>query len=373
MNSQSHLDHQNEESSAGNSNLSAKKLSLTIFSLFLLVLFWHVVTDRLAPSSSRGAVKAYVTQLSPKVAGQVTQVFVHDGEMVSPGQPLFALDDRVYQLAVKQAENQLASAIKSTKANSAAILSSQASVNEALVNLENIKTSTSRTLALARRNLLSSSRADDAKAELKAAQASYEKAKASLESAILALGADDDRNLEVQASRLALEKAQLDLEYATVTAPTQGVITNLSLAIGQYVAPKNPALTFIDSRGAWISVDLRENQLGNVSVGDQVDVAYDAVPGEIFKGEVKAIAWGIDPGRSSANGLQKNPSFTQWFEPARKIPVHIELTGGMEQWPEAAKAGGKVNALIYAKGDSNIVAWISGIIFYIQSYISYLY
>ena len=110
-----------------------------------------------------------------------------------------------------------------------------------------------------------------------------------------------------------------------------------------------------------------------MSVGDQVDVAYDAVPGEIFKGEVKAIAWGIDPGRSSANGLQQNPSFIQWFEPARKIPVHIELTGGMEQWPEAAKAGGKVNALIYAEGDSNIVAWISGIIFYIQSYISYLY
>lgn len=358
---------------AGNANVSAKKLSLIIFSLFLLVLCWHVLTDRLAPSSSRGAVQAYVTQLSPKVSGQVTQVFVHDGDFVEPGQPLFALDDRVYQLAVKQAENQLASAVKSTRANAAAILSSQATVNEALVNLENIKTSTHRTLELTRRKLLSASHADNARARLKAAQAAYEKAKASLESSILALGANDEKNLEVQSARLALEKAQLNLEYATVTAPTQGVITNLNLAVGRYVAPGNPALTFIDLRGAWMSVDLRENQLGNVDVGDKVDIAYDAVPGQLFQGEVKAIAWGIDPGRGSANGLQQNPSFTQWFEPARKIPVHIELSGGLEQWPKVAKAGGKVSALIYAEGESNVVAWGSALIFRIKSYLSYLY
>lgn len=354
-------------------NLTAKKLSLLIVSVLLVLLGWHVITDRIAPSSSRGAVKAYVTQLSPKVAGQVTQVFVHDGDFVESGQPLFALDDRVYQLAVRQAENQLASAIKTTKANAASILSSQATVNEALVNLENTRTSTNRVLALAKRGLLSSANADDAKARLKAAEATYNKARASLESALLALGADDETNIEVQASRLALEKAQLNLEYATVTAPTQGVITNLGLAIGQYVAPGNPAMTFIDLRGAWLSVDLRENQLGHVDVGDVAHISYDAVPGQVFKGVVKSVAWGIDPGRGSANGLQKNPSSNQWFEPARKIPVHIELEGGLSEWPQSAKAGGKVSALIYAEGENNPVAWISTAIFWIKSYLSYLY
>lgn len=361
------------ESASSDANLSAKKLSLIILSVLLVFLLWQVITDRVAPSSARGAVQAYVTQLSPKVAGQVTQVFVHDGDFVEPGEPLFSLDDREYKLAVRQAENQLASAIKTTKANAASILSSQATVNEALVHLENTKTSTSRVLALEKRKLLSRSKADDARADLKAAQAAYDKAKASLDSALLALGADDERNLEVQAAQIALEAAQLDLENVTVTAPTQGVITNLSLAIGQYLKPGTPAVTFIDLRGAWISVDLRENQLGNVAVGDTVAISYDAVPGKVYEGVVKAVAWGIDPGRSSVNGLQSNPSSDEWFEPARKIPVHIELLGGLENWPREAKAGGKVNALIYSGGESNPVAWVAALLFHIESYLSYLY
>lgn len=362
-----------KSSSANDANLSAKKLSLVILSVLVIFLLWQMTTDRVAPSSSRGAVQAYVTQLSSKVAGQVTQVFVHDGDWVKPGAPLFALDDRRYRLAVKQAENQLASAIKTTKANAASILSSQAKVNEAQVHLENTRTSTNRTLALEKRRLLSRAKADDARAELKAAQAAYDSAQASLESALLALGADDERNIEVQSTQLALEQAQLDLEYAQVTAPTEGVITNLSLAVGKYLKPGTPALTFIDLRGAWISVDLRENQLGNVDVGDSVAISYDAVPGKVYKGVVKAIAWGIDPGRTSVNGLQSNPSSDEWFEPARKIPVHVELLDGLENWPREAKAGGKVNALIYASGESNPIAWVSTLLFHIQAYLSYLY
>ena len=351
----------------------AKQVAGLILLLLVILVGWYVSSDRLAPASSEGAVKAYVTQLSSQVAGQVTRVFVDDGDVVESGQPLFHLDDRVFRLAVKQAQNELARSIKNTKATAASLVSTQAAVNEARINLENVKASTNRTLALARRNLLSSADADNARAQLKAAEAAYAKAEASLQSAILSLGADDDTNLEVQSAQIALEKAQLNLEYSTVKAPTQGVVTNLSLATGQYVAPGNPALTFIDSRGAWVSIDLRENQLGNVDAGDEVDLLFDAVPGKVFKGVVKSVAWGIDPGRATANGLQKNQPSNQWFEPARRIPVHIELAGGLEDWPRDAKAGGKVSAVVYAEGRGNPVAWISGLIFRVKSVISYLY
>ena len=61
------------------------------------------------------------------------------------------------------------------------------------------------------------------------------------------------------------------------------------MAIGQYVAPSTPAMTFIDTRGAWITVDLRENQLGNVRIGDLVGIVFDAAPGQVFDGKVKAL------------------------------------------------------------------------------------
>ncbi len=351
----------------------AKYFALIIIAILGILITWYVVSDRFAPASSQGAVNAYVTQLSAQVAGQVTRVFVADGEVVESGQPLFHLDDRSFKLAVKQAENDLARSVKSTKASAASILSSQAAVNEAHIKLENIKASTNRTLALAKRKLLSAGDAQDARAQLKAAEAAYSKAEASLKSSILALGAEDESNLDVQAAQIALEKAQLNLAYSTVKAPTHGVVTNMKLAIGQYVAPGNPALTFIDTRGAWVSIDLRENQLGNVSINDEVDIAFDAVPGKVFKGTVKSIAWGIDPGKVTANGLQQNQPSNQWFEPARRIPVHIELEGGLAHWPIAAKAGGKVSAVVYSKGRSNPIAWLSYAIFRIQSVLSYLY
>lgn len=372
VNDEGLIEAQNNQDAPQEQN-TAKKIAVIILSLLGSLVFWYVTSDRYAPSSAQGAVNAYVTQLSSQVAGQVTRVFVADGEILESGHPLFQLDDRTFQLAVEQAQNELARSIKSTKATAASIVSSQAAVNESRIKLENVKASTNRALALSKRKLLSSGDADDARAQLKAAEAAYSKAEASLESAILSLGADDESNLEVQAAQIALEKAQLNLEYSTVKAPTHGVVTNLKLAIGQYVAPGNPALTFIDTRGAWVSIDLRENQLGNVDVDDEVDVTFDAAPGQIFKGVVKSIAWGIDPGKATANGLQKNQPSNQWFEPARRIPVHIELIDGLDSWPRQAKAGGKVAAVIYSEGRSNPIAWVSAVIFRVKSILSYLY
>lgn len=365
------LDEQTQ--SAAPEGNTAKTIGLFAVLILAMLVSWYVISDRYAPASSQGAVNAYVTQLSAQVAGQVTRVLVVDGELVESGQPLFHLDNRTFKLAVKQAENELARSIKSTKATAASIMSSQAAVNEARINLENVKASTNRTLALAKRKLLSSGDADNAQAQLESAEAAYNKAEASLESSILALGADDESNLDVQAAQIALEKAQLNLEYSIVKAPTQGVVTNMKLAIGQYVAPGNPALTFIDTRGAWVSIDLRENQLGNVDVDDEVDVAFDAAPGQVFKGVVRSVAWGIDPGKTTANGLQKNQPSNQWFEPARRIPVHIELVDGLDSWPREVKAGGKVAAVIYSEGHSNPIAWVSYAIFRIKSILSYLY
>ena len=129
--------------------------------------------------------------------------------------------------------------------------------------------------------------------------------------------------------------------YSTVTAPTRGVVTNLQLAIGQFAAAGSPVMTFFDSRGAWITADLRENQIGNIEPGDEVEILFDAMPGQTFRGRVHSIAWGIDPGRTSAGGLMQNRPENQWFEPARRMPVHIELEGGMQawRWASARSAG----------------------------------
>lgn len=86
----------------------AKKVALLVLVLLVVLTGWYVLTDRHAPYTSRGTVSTYVTQITPRVGGQVEQVFVHDNQAVARGTPLFALDPRPFELAVHQAEAALA-------------------------------------------------------------------------------------------------------------------------------------------------------------------------------------------------------------------------------------------------------------------------
>lgn len=351
----------------------AKKVASWVLIVIVLLVGWYAVTDRLAPSSSSGAVSGYVAQLTPRVAGQVTEVLVSDGDIVDAGTLLFRLDPRVFELAVREAEASLAQALQSNEASAAGVVSSQAGVTQARANLENVRSSANRTLTLAERGLISAVEADNARAALRSAEAELARAEANLESVILQLGERGTLNPEVRAAQVRLEQAQLNLQFSVVTAPTRGAVTNLRLAIGQYVSPGTPALTFFDARGAWITADLRENQLGNVQPGDEVDILFDAAPGQVFAGKVQSIAWGIDPGRPTAGGLMQNQAQNEWFEPARSIPIQIELKNGLADWPPAVRAGGKVSVVVYAEGKGNPIAWLSSVGLRIRSYLSYLY
>jgi len=362
-----------DDAAAGNRN-PAWKVALLLVAVLALLVTWYAVSDRLAPHSSRGTVSAYVAQIAPRVAGQVTEVFVEDNTIVDQGQPLFQLDKRLFEIAVRQAEVGIAQAVQTTDASAAAIAASQARVSQARANLENARTATNRTKSLFGRGVVTQAQVDDAQAELRVAQAQLDAAEADLQSALLQLGEDGGvSNPQILAARLQLEQAQLNLLYSTVTAPTRGVVTNLQLAIGQFASAGTPVMTFLDARGGWITADLRENQIGNIEPGDEVEILFDAVPGRTFKGRVHSIAWGIDPGRTSAGGLMQNQPENRWFEPARRMPVHIELEGGMQHWPLTVRAGAKVSVVVFAGGTGNPIAWAASAFIRAQSWLSYLY
>lgn len=349
-------------------------LGAMVLALLIVLVSWQVSSDRLVPYTARGAVSGYVTQLSPRVAGQVTGVLVQDGEVVQAGTVLAQLDTAPFDLAVSQAEANLSKALQSTRASATGIVGAQAGVTEARAHREDARSNLTRTLELVSRGFLSETKADDARAGLRNADASLQQAQANLDRVVVVTGgAGSASNPEVRSAQLQLERAQLDRRYATLKAPTLGVVTNLRLAIGQYVAPGAPTMTFIDARGAWITADVRENQLGLVQPGDEVAITFDAVPGEVYRGHVQSIAWGIDVGRGSPGGLLQNLPEGRWFEPSRRIPVRVELEGGLDRWPRAARVGGKAGVLIYAEGRDSPLAWIATALMHGRSWLSYLY
>lgn len=351
----------------------ARSITAWVVLLLIALAVIYALSDRMAPSSSRGIVAANVVQIAPRVGGEVTEVAVDDDAVVHAGDPLFSLDARPFELAVRQAEANLTTAGQGINASVASLVAAQAAETQARTRLDTTRLDSERTLQLEKRGIVSRSQGDAARAQVSDAKAQLQAARANLKSARAQLGPKGADNPAILAAQAQLERAQYDLASTVVKAPHFGVVTNVTLAAGQFVNAGSPALTFIDANAAWITVDLRENQLQDVKVGDPAHLLFDAIPGHIFGGRVQSIAWGINPGRTMQNGLITNQVSNRWFEPARQIPVRIELDGGMEAWPRNVRVGGKVHAVVFADGTGNPIALLARALQRVRSWTSYLH
>ena len=344
---------------------------LTVLLLVALVA-GYVTLDRNAPGSSRGTVSASIVQMAPRVSGEVVEVMVADDSIVAAGQALFRIDPRPFELAVRQAEAALAETGQSLDASTASLAAAQAAVTQADAALETARAEAARTQRLEERGVVAKARGETARNALSQAEGQAEAARASLESARAQLGPEGRDNPAIAAAEAQLARAQYDLASATVLAPHLGVVTNLTLSPGQYASAGSPALTFIDAAAAWVTVDLRENQLGNVSAGDAALILFDSRPGEVFDGRVQSVAWGINPGRSAQGGLVVNQSSNRWFEPARHIPFRVELAGGMDGWPDHVPVGGKATVTILARPGGVTEAFARAVM-RVRAFTSYLH
>jgi multidrug resistance efflux pump len=350
----------------------AKPFAVFVVVATLMIAGWYAASDRYAPSTSRGVVSANVVQIAARVPGRVTEIAVLDNEIVPSSELLFQIDERPFVIAVEKARAQLEQAAQSIEASSAQLAAAYAAVAQARASFENARSETARVKTLAERGRVSAASLEASQTLLVTAQAGLDAAQAQALSAERSLGVIGDDNPQIKAAQFALEQAEYDLLSTKVIAPTRGVVTNLRLGPGQFVAAGQPALTFIEDEGVWVTAEFRENQLAGINPGDRVTMVFDAAPGQVFEGSVQSIGWGINLGRAEVGGLPVNAPSTQWFEPARRMPVRIELEGGMDAWPQKARVGGNVSVVVHSNG-GGIVSWAASGLQRIQSILTALY
>ena len=197
-----------------------------------------------------GQIKPAVeVKVSAQVAGKIVALYAKEGDRVHKGQLLVALDPQQYKASVERAESSL--------------LAGKANEKKALSELKRSK-------ELFQQNLIS-------EAEYEAAEANYESA----------LSARMQAEASLKEAKDALSKTKL---YATM----DGVVTRLNkeqgeMAIGaQFQEDVIMVVSDLSVMEAVIEVD--ENDVVNVSIGDSADVELDAFPDTVFHGVVTEIA-----------------------------------------------------------------------------------
>lgn len=154
---------------------------------------------------------------------------------------------------------------------------------------------------------------------------------------------------DLQAKQEALKVAQTNLEYTRIVAPTDGIVGERKVRIGQLVSPGTQVISLVDNT-IWVQANYEETQLTNVAKGDGAEITVDTFPGVTLRGHVEEIA----PASGSQFALLPPDNATgNYTKIVQRIPVKIVLDPNREL-AERLRPGMSVIAKIKTNGKSKI-------------------
>jgi membrane fusion protein (multidrug efflux system) len=230
-----------------------------------------------------------------KVAGEVRQIFVEEGDAVQAGQLLARLDGDRLRLTLAQTD----------------------------ANLRKLERDYKRTLDLADKGLVSKSSAENLKYDLDALNAAHDSAK-------------------------------LELSYTDIRAPIAGVVSSREIKVGNTIKPNDPTFTVTDLDPLLAFVHVPEKEFRRIAPGQVADVIVDALGGDHFVGSISRISPTVDPATGTFRARVEVTDQSRRLKPGMFARVNIvyERRQDALQLPRTAilDADGQQSVYVVADG-----------------------
>jgi membrane fusion protein (multidrug efflux system) len=300
----------------------------------LATLRWDAWVGRAAIQTTNDAyVRAELTRLSSRVAGEVLTVAVNDFQRVKAGDLLVLIDPADYQAQVAQAEagvaaaqaaldnlnNQVELQYATIAQAEAALVSASAQEVEARQEQER-QQSLSQTESGTRQKLEQAIAAfARAQADVRASRAVIAAQKHQME--VLA-GTKKQRAADLLGAQAALAAAGLKLGYTRIVAPFDGVVGERLVQAGDYVNIGSSLINVVPLPNVYVIANYKETQLTRVKPGQPAEITVDSFPSEILRGHVERVS----PASGSQFALLPPDNATGNFtKVVQRIPVRIRL------------------------------------------------
>ena len=217
-------------------------------------------------------------KLSSEVSGEVVELLVKEGDVVKKGQLLCKVRPDVLKSGYDRAQ-------ASYSSQKASVASSQQQLRQSEGNFINAEATYKRNVELFGKKVISASEFDAAKAAYLTAKTNLESAKQNVISAKFGL----------EQSGANVQEASANLAKATIFAPTDGVISKLSVELGDRILGTSQMagteiMRISNLTTMEVNVDVNENDINRVNVGDSAMIEVDAFEDKKFKGIVTEIA-----------------------------------------------------------------------------------
>ena len=316
------------------------------------------------PRTQDAYVRANTIGIAAHVSGAIVELNVVDNQPVTKGEVLFVVDPRPYEVALAQAEADLALVDLEIAALQAAVDAERDKVVAAQKRVEQAEADAYYAIQYYERvePLLESrfvtpdqvvkarTDAEALQAAVRTHQAQVQAARADLNTAIANLGQVGDVNARRQAAEVAVANAKLFLDYCYVRCPIDGYITNLNISRGEYANEGEQIFAIVDRTVWYVMANFKETYLSFIKPGDTVEIYLMSRPNERWKGTIQGIGWALYQSNGATIPAFQLPNVSptmDWVRLAQRFPVRIVIEDG----PDVPLRMGETAAVIALPDD----------------------
>lgn len=332
-----------QEPASNDKRNPARRKALTAITALVVLLgitygvYWALVLNHFE-STDNAYVQGNVVQLTPQVGGTVVAIDADDTDHVKAGELLVRLDPADAQVALDQAEAQLAQTVREVRtlyANNstlaAQVAAREADVARARSELARAQDDVDRRSPLLGSGAVGREEFGHMTAQLKAAKSSVAAAESALRasreqlaaSQVLTDGTSVEKHPNVQRASARVREAYLALRRADLVAPVDGFVAKRSVQLGQRVQAGAPLMSVIPLDQLWIEANFKEGQLRKIRIGQPVELVADVYGDKIvYHGKVE----GLGAGTGAAFALLPAQNATgNWIKVVQRVPVRIAI------------------------------------------------
>lgn len=268
------------------------------------------------PFTKQARIYFLATPIMSYVRGPIIAVELKSNTPLKKGDVIFRIDPKPFEIELEKRRAGLAEAEQSVKQLKTGVDVAGTQVEQAVATRNQAEQSFRRVEQANGQAKQSGRPAPYADVELEnrrgvflSAQAALSTTVAQLEQARLAYSAQYN-GIAVSEAKLRADvaDAQYDLDQTVVRAPGPGTVPQQTLRPGMMALPLRPVMTFVHADERYFIGAFEQNSLQRIRAGDEAEIAFDALPGQIIHGHVRNIVDAMAPGEIQPGGQLIDPS-----------------------------------------------------------------
>jgi HlyD family secretion protein len=259
-------------------------------------------------------------KVSPDISGEITELNIREGDTVKKGQVLARIYADIYNIQKSQAASGVSQSQAQVSTAQAQVGNSQAAIDALKAQVDQAQINFDRNEKLFNEKVISKSEFDLVQTNLRSSKANYNAAMQGIRGGQAGV---QSARASAQSAQANLQRANKDLGRTIIVAPTDGVISLLNVKKGEKVAGNSfnvgtEMMRIADMNKIELRVDVGENDIPKVKLGDSAIIEVDAYSDRKFKGIVTQIA-------SSNNGAASQSVLSASGNDVTQYKVYVRL------------------------------------------------